>query len=657
MRQWFGARQHARQQSVKPERFTPALFARVGAVPAPAPLRGLLLTLLLLVPVLAGCDLLGGTTAATPVPPAPTNTAGPPPPTATLPPPTETPVPPTPTPRALTGHVTNVYDGSPIVGAQVTAGDKTTTTDSNGGFRFDVLEENVPVRVEAKGYAAMTATTGTTATLDLAMRPTVLSGRITDADTGAPLQGVIVRVDLPDPNAPASPITPTETVTTTGREINPGLSSLPAIHATGVFTEIAPSDTPAAPTATATAIPPTATPTATPIMPQARVLPNMIIAVTDEDGRYTLENLPDKATLTLKEPGYTLTKVQVGNAVTQDVQLKPFVVKGLYMTANASSYPPLYDNIMKIADNTEINTIVLNVQTDPADVAYDSQIPLVRQSKAIDLVMPDVKGVIQKLHDHGLYVIARMVTFMQPNIALANPDLAVMSSKTGKVWTGGYLGQQHWLDPTNPKAQDYVLSLAKEISALGFDELQFDYIRFPSDPGPGDSWASQKFSVPVDEDSKPRYIEQFLTRAHDMLDETDTFMSVDIFGYTVWPDQEGKPMNGVIGQVFERIIGHTDYVSPMIYPSHFTNGEMGFANPNAHPYEIIKQAGVYTNERIAGQRAKYRPWLQAFDWYDDVDYEGDPHSIQVQIQAAEESNAEGWLMWDASNKYKSPAYK
>ena len=142
-----------------------------------------------------------------------------------------------------------------------------------------------------------------------------------------------------------------------------------------------------------------------------------------------------------------------------------------------------------------------------------------------------------------------------------------------------------------------------------------------------------------------------------MLDETDTFMSVDVFGYTVWPDEGGKPLNGVIGQVFERIIGHTDYICPMIYPSHFTNGEMGFANPNAHPYEIIKQAGVYTNDRIAGQRAKYRPWLQAFNWYDDVDYEGDPHNIRLQIEAAEETGAVGWQMWDASNRYRSPAYK
>jgi hypothetical protein len=655
MRLWSVVRQRARQQ------FVPAHALAATAYPAAGPRRaalwGLLLALVLLVPALAGCDLLGGPTA-TPVPPAPTNTAGPPPPTATPAPPTATPVPPTPTPRALSGHVSNAFDGSPIVGAHLTAGARETTSDALGVFRFDVLDNNVEVRVVASGYATTTLDSGTGATLEVALRPTSLSGRITDVETGAPLQGVIVRVDLPDGAAPAEPITPTATMTTTGQERAPGLSSLPVLHATGVFTEIAPVTTPEdTPAAGATSAPPTATPSPTPIMPQPRVKPNMILAVTDEDGRYTLENLPANPTLTLKEPGYELTKVQVGNVVTQDIQLKPFVVKALYMTANAASYPPLYDHILKLADDTEINAIVLNVQTDPADVAYDSQIPIVRESKAIDLVMPDVKGVIKTFHDHKLYVIARMVTFMQPNIALANPDLSVMSSKTGKPWTGGYLGQQHWLDPTNPKAQDYVLSLAKEISELGFDELQFDYVRFPSDPGGTDTWESQKFSVPVDEFSKPRYIEQFLTRAHDMLDETDTFMSIDIFGYTVWPDQGGKPLNGVIGQVFERMIGHTDYVSPMIYPSHFTNGEMGFANPNAHPYEIIKQAGIYTGERIAGQRAKYRPWLQAFDWMDDTDYEGDPHNIRLQIQAAEETGAVGWQMWDASNRYTAPAYK
>ena len=251
-----------------------------------------------------------------------------------------------------------------------------------------------------------------------------------------------------------------------------------------------------------------------------------------------------------------------------------------------------------------------------------------------------------------------MVTFMQPAIADANPDLAVRRLADGTPWRGGYTGQQRWLDPSNPQAQDYVLSLAQEVSTLGFDEIQFDYIRFPSDPGPGETWEDQEFSQPgVTHLTKPTYIQKFLSRAHDMLNLTDTFMSVDIFGYTVWPDDpDGEPLNAPIGQVFPDMIGYTDYICPMIYPSHFSVGEMGYDNPNAHPYEIVRQAGVYTQGRIAGQRAKYRPWLQAFNWYDDVDYEGDPTSIRDQIRAAGETGAWGWQMWDASNRYRSPAY-
>jgi len=138
-----------------------------------------------------------------------------------------------------------------------------------------------------------------------------------------------------------------------------------------------------------------------------------------------------------------------------------------------------------------------------------------------------------------------------------------------------------------------------------------------------------------------------------MLNTTDAFMSVDIFGYTVWPDQNGLPLNRVIGQVFERLIGQTDYISPMIYPSHFSAGEMGFADPNAHPYEIIKQAGIYTDQRIASQRAKYRPWLQGFDW-NHLAYDG--HLYRLQIQATDETGAAGWMFWDPSNIYSADGF-
>jgi hypothetical protein len=272
---------------------------------------------------------------------------------------------------------------------------------------------------------------GQAATLDVPLRPTTLSGRITDADSGAPLQGVIVRVDLtPAATDPATtPVEPTATAGTGGRA--PGLSNFAAQAADSPTP--ADATTPAPPAATDTAVPPTAIPPPTPIMPQPRVKPNMILAVTDADGRYTLENVPDNATLTLKMPGYELTKVTVGQGGSQDVALKPFEVKALYMTAEASTYDPLYSNILKLIDTTELNAVVVNIQTDPAEVAYDSQVPLVISSNGKNPILSNVRGMIQELHDHHIYVIARMMTFMQPKIASANPGVRPETLKVGQT--------------------------------------------------------------------------------------------------------------------------------------------------------------------------------------------------------------------------------
>ena len=129
---------------------------------------------------------------------------------------------------------------------------------------------------------------------------------------------------------------------------------------------------------------------------------------------------------------------------------------------------------------------------------------LVRQSKAIDLVLPDIQDVIQKLHEHSIYVIARMATFMQPDIAHANPDLAVMSTKHRQALDGGYTGPAALARPDQPKRPGLCAGAGERISSLGFDEIQFDYIRFPSDPAPGEKWDEMKFSVPVDEHTKPQ---------------------------------------------------------------------------------------------------------------------------------------------------------
>jgi hypothetical protein len=601
---------------------------------------------LLLVLLLAGCDLMGASGTPTPV-----VTATPAGPTDTPVPPTATPVPPTntPSPRTLAGHVLDAYSGRPISGARVTAGTSASGSAADGGYDLGVVAPGTMVEAAAPGYAPATVDSSAGATLDISLRPTTLHGRVTDSKTGKPLQGVIVRIDLA--GAPAAPaVTATTTVTSSGAlapllgraplsfqvDITPTATS--EVAPTGAVTDTAPTAVPS----------PTVPPSPPPVMPTPYADDKMILAVTDADGNYSMDNVPENPLVTFKMPGYKLTKVTVGRTATQDQALDPFVVKAVYMTASAATYDPLYQPIIEAADKTEINAIVLNIQDDNARLVYDTQVKMAVDSGAISKILPNIKNVVAEFHKHNLYVIARMVTFMQPAVAEANPSLSVLSKATGKPWKGGELSQQRWLDPTNPAARQYPLALAREAVSLGFDEIQFDYIRFPSDPAPGEHWDNMTFSQPVDSQSKPKYIEQFATEAHNMLNTTDAFMSVDIFGYTVWPDQNGQALNAVIGQVFPNLIGHTDYICPMIYPSHFSRGEMGFSDPNAHPYEIIKQAGIYTGERMVGQRAKYRPWLQGFDWTHLV---YDAHLYRLQIQAADETGAAGWMFWDPSNVY------
>jgi len=610
--------------------------------------------------LLAACDMPGFSTstpvAATP-PAAPTgvgpavpsvtsvtpaDTPAPPPPINTAAPPTYTAVPPTntPQPRALAGHVLDAYSGKPVGGARVAAGGSAATTQADGGYDLGIVGPGTKLQVAAPGYAAADLDSGSATSLNIALCPTSLHGRVTDAATGKPLFSALVRVDL----VPTTPFTPNGSLPVLTGDL-PQMHAMFAVSATPAPTTVLTGTTPG---------PPTATPTPPPVMPTPYADDKVILAVTDADGNYTLDNLPADPTLTFKMPGYKLAKVQAGKGASTDVALHPFVAKALYMTAGVATYDPLYKPILDLADKTEINAIVLNIQDDSARVVYNTKVPLAVSSRAINPVLPNIKDVIATLHKHNLYVIGRMVTFMQPAVADANPNLAVLSKATGKPFKSGDLAQQRWLDPTNPEARRYPLELAQEAAGLGFDEIQFDYIRFPSDPAAGETFAGMVFSHPADVDTKPQYIQTFVTEAHNMLNLTDAFMSVDIFGYTLWPDLNGYPRDAGLGQVFQKIVGGTDYVSPMIYPELFSADELGFPDPNSHPYEIIKQAGVYLDQLIAGQRARYRPWLQGYDW-NHLAYDG--HMYRLQITAAEETGAAGWMFWDPNNIYSGDGFK
>ncbi|MDQ3705276.1 MAG: hypothetical protein M3437_08660 [Chloroflexota bacterium] len=644
------------------------MVRKAGKLSRLAPTRAARAVALLLaslfVAVLAGCSIgpieLGP--SGTPVPTTP---------------PTNTPIPPSPTPlpRPLGGSVEDAYTGKPIAGAEIEAGGVLTQTTATGEYGFDHVPEGVTMKVSAPGYAATELSTGKSNQLAVKLRPTVLNGRVTDATTGEALVGVLVKLILPTQAAtdtltatgtttstleatPGADVTAEATPTTSASYNLPGLAAPFAAQAAATATteeedEEAEEEAAATPTrtraATSTPLPPTPTPTPKPIPPKGE---GFVAVYTDENGHYTFNDVPENASLTFKMPGYTLTKMPVGETAQKDVALEQFKVYAIYITANVAAYPEMFDELVTFMDESMINAVVLNVQNDNSDWVFDVQNPDVQAAGNTDIILPNMRELVQMLRDKGIYTIARFVTFQQAAMADARPDWAVRSSVSGKPWVGGELNQQRWLDPTNPAAVDHVIDMVQEVLTLGFDEIQFDYVRFPSDPAPIEDGDPVYSTMPMTDTGKTLAIQQFLKRAHAVVEPTDSFMSIDIFGYSLWPDQNGRPLNGIIGQVYEYMIDHTDYVSPMIYPSHFSPGELDCPRPEACAYELIKQSGIFAQKRHEGKKAKYRPWLQDFDW-GRVDYTS-PGTTKVaeQMQACEETGCWGWQMWDPFNVYE-----
>jgi hypothetical protein len=579
------------------------------------------------------------------------------PPTNTVPPPTATP-----TPRALTGQVTDKYSGKPITGAEVTAGGVLTATNAEGRFYFDDVPRGATLSVMAEGYAPVSADTGIMERLDVQLRPNTLSGRVTDAGTGKPLEGVLVKLVLPgtqtsaqSPTPPAqSPTAPTTPTAGSMQPMSgPRLAAPPAgppAQADTPTSAVEGSTTPAPTTATPT---PTATPTRVP--PTG---PGFVATYTNADGYYFFKDVPEGASLTFKMPGYKLTRMPVGDTNRKDVALEVFKVEAIYITANVAAYPEMFNELIDFVDKSRLNAVVINVQNDQSEWVFNVKNPDVLAAKNVDPILPNMPALVKSLKDRGIYTIARIVTFQQKTMADNKPEWAVKSSVTGKPWMGGELNQQRWLDASLPAVQDHMVDMTREVLALGFDEVQYDYVRFPSDSAPAEP-GDPVFSRPLTDIDRATALQQFLRKAHDVIEPTDAFMSIDVFGYSLWPDQNGKPILGNIGQVLDYLYDYTDYICPMIYPSHFSPGEQGCAKPAACAYELVHKAGEFAMKRFAGRKVKYRPWLQDFDWYG-VDYTS-PGTTRVtdQIRAAEETGAWGWQMWDPANVYepRSAYYK
>src|SRR5436305_1293923 len=231
----------------------------------------------------------------------------------------------------------------------------------------------------------------------------------------------------------------------------------------------------------------------------------------------------------------------------------------------------------------------------------------------------------------------------------AGLDVAIKDRRTGEPWIDGE--KLAWVDGFQPAAWDYNVALAREAIERGFDEVQFDYVRFPTDPPPGGTIEDTQYSKPSTEANRVDALHQLLQRAHAAVNAAGGFLGIDTFGYTTWWDNDGG-----IGQDLNVLADDVDYYCPMVYPSTFNAGVPGlFAYPGVvtRPYDVVHESLMHVRDKLAGKPVVMRPWLQYFDdypWATKTRY--DAPQIEAQKRAVSDAHASGWMLWNPGSIFE-----
>lgn len=315
-------------------------------------------------------------------------------------------------------------------------------------------------------------------------------------------------------------------------------------------------------------------------------------------------------------------------------------VKAIYATADVAGGERL-EGLLNIIDRTELNAIVIDIKTYRGTLSFAPRDPALAPYAPAKPLIADLEALLARVHERGIYAIARFPVFQDTMLAERRPELAVARSGGG-IWRDR--NGLAWVDPASFEVWKYNAALAREAAARGFDEVNLDYIRFPSDG----LLSAIRYQVWNRKLSKQEVLREFFDYVTHVLHAQGVPVSADLFGISFFR------LETTIGQFYPDAAEFFDFASPMAYPSHYPPGFEGYKNPALYPYEVVKKTLDSGAELIAERqkvRAKVRPWLQDFDL--GADY--DAARVRAQIRAAEEGGAEGWMLWNARNVYTEEA--
>jgi hypothetical protein len=326
--------------------------------------------------------------------------------------------------------------------------------------------------------------------------------------------------------------------------------------------------------------------------------------------------------------GATFVSIPSLPAATGRPRPLPIEIRGIHVTGALASIPGKLREYVGYRRHG-LNTIELDIKDEGGEIGFvPASVPLARRiGAARSYYRP--REVARLAHQNGIYLIGRVVAFQDPLLAAARPDLAVQRAD-GSIWrTHGGLG---WVNPYDRRVWDYVVSVAEGAAKAGFDEIMLDYIRFPSDGDVGTAVYPGRTSVP-----RGRVVSDFVAYAKRRLAPLGVRVSAALFGLSATRDMG-------LGQVPRWISEHVDTVSPMSYPSLYSSGELGIADPYLEPGETVFRTLADYRRQLRGRKAHLIPWIQDFSGYA-------LGQVRAQIDAARLQGSKGFLLWNAEGRY------
>ena len=533
-------------------------------------------------------------------------------------------------PNRITGVVRDSMTNQPLSNVQVLIGEKSLAANALGAFEARGVKNGTSIAIQAPGYQPTAVRFEGQSHLNLALVPNTVNASVIDQYTNKPIAQARLQVGAA-----------TVPVDANGRgvlqQVKPGVAvhaSAPGYEAgSAVFTGGADVQIALRPNTLDGVV--TNAATGKPISGTLIYLGNTIVT-TNAQGAYHLDNVPAKAMLTLKKPGFSKTAIDVGDTAHRDIKLAPFQVKAIHIPFGIPA--DRVRELMDLVSKTELNAIVIDVKAEKGRIAWDSQVPLAKEIGAPLLRGIDLKEVVQRCRAQKIYCIARLAVFQDSLLANARPNLAIHNAD-GAVFTDN--GGVSWTNPYNTDVWNYNIALTKEIVALGFDEIQFDYVRFPGRI-PGIAFATNNT-----EDTRVAAIAGFLARAQKELRPTGVFISADVFGLTTATDDDQGT-----GQRIHDLGLYLDYISPMVYPDTWGDSSdllmkglgIDCAEAVRCPYDVIyssyKHAAAKTSTLV-------RLWLQAYAGK--LNY--GVKEFRLQRQAAIDAGSYGWMFWSGNGTY------